>query len=88
VSDNVYVFPVSDARPIARAQREQSTSPAEVLQGAVAALGDIETVIVLGVKRDGTLFAATSAGHVADIMLLMERAKCCLLGLFGEDRFT
>lgn len=67
MSDNVVVLPVLTTLDI----------PAErVLQGAI--LAGLESVVVVGVDKDGNEYAASSHG-AAEAVWMMERAKLNLL---------
>ena len=43
------------------------------------AIGELETVIVLGMRKDGSEYFASSVGHSGTMMFLVERFKKDLL---------
>lgn len=83
---NVVSLPGADSKPLRDAPRDL-LDPAAVLAGAVEKQGGIEAVLVLGLNHDGSLFAASSSPHTADVLLLMERVRQKLMRQFDGDEF-
>jgi hypothetical protein len=47
-----------------------------------AAIGKLDTALVIGYDNDdGRLYVASSTGDPAELLLLLERAKACVLSL-------
>lgn len=57
--------------------------PQNVIDGASKA--ELETVVVVGVQEDGSLYLASSTGHNGEIMWLFECAKHQLMMQGYED---
>jgi hypothetical protein len=70
--DNVVVLPMSTTLPLPAGR---------VLS---AAIGQVETVVVIGREPDGTLYFASSMSDAAAINWLLELARQRLLRAVGE----
>lgn len=65
-----------------KAKSDEIIPPKTVLEGALEA--NLRQVVVVGTNQDGSLFAAGTSGHIADTIVIMERAKLYLLDLAEE----
>lgn len=48
-----------------------------------AAIGQLDTALVVGYDHDDRLYVASSTGDPAELLLLLERVKACVLSLAG-----
>ncbi|MFB1502122.1 hypothetical protein [Thiocapsa sp. N5-Cardenillas] len=85
--NNVVDLPVSPWREPQIAVRE-GIDPAVCLKSAIDEHGTLNAVVILGIRRDGTLAGWSSPAHMADTLLLIDRCRRRLFeGVCAGDGF-
>ncbi len=84
MSDNIVSFPGDGEQPLKLEPRDKC-DPSASLQCAMEA--DLDCVVICGLNKDRTLFAASSLNHTADTLLLLARLQRMLLDNFSGDEF-
>ena len=70
MEDNVVVLPVTTTLDM---------SPERVLSAAITA--DLDTVLVVGMEKDGTPYFAGTTGYKPDVLWHLEQAKKLILSM-------
>lgn len=88
MSDNIVRLPGSEHYELEAGPRSKDIEPLAVIEGALEKAADLQSIIFIGTDSEGRLYAASSQNHLADNILLLERAKRRLLETLGDDRFS
>ena len=84
--DNVITVDAWVMRDMPRNPRDEL--PAENIARCVMENVDsLSSLAAFGINNDGTLFAATSMPHTADVLLLIDRVRKKLMEQFDGDTF-
>lgn len=81
--DNVLSFPAT--RELNGSPRDQGVSPQRVLSNALSIEGEFRCCLVIGILKDGTLYAADTQDHFGDTLLIMERFKQAMMDSFDDE---
>jgi hypothetical protein len=62
--------------------------PCENVAGCVSEnLDSLQSLLAIGIMKDGDLFATSTMPHTADILLLIDRLRQKLMAQFNGDMF-
>jgi hypothetical protein len=75
----------SEYKPFETGVRDNTTSVENVLSHALESEDELESVLVFGLCKDGSLRGASSSDNMADILLLIKRVEKKFLEAFEDE---
>lgn len=87
MSENVIAFPGAEWGDMEGTPCDRTIEPASVASGAVEQSENLSMLVCFGYYNDGTIYAAATHPHVADVLLALDRFRNRLMASFDEDVF-
>lgn len=83
MSGDVLNFPAT--RELNIAPRDSGVKPSRVLADATGIQGEFQSLLLIGLLKDGSIYAADTQDHFGDTILLIERFKQAMMGGFDDQ---
>jgi hypothetical protein len=85
-TDNVITVDAWNYKPM-QSESRGGVPTENVIEAAAEIAEHLESIVIFGICKDGSLFGATSNEHIADTLLLIERIRMKLMSNFSGDSF-